>query len=102
MVGAAVVIAAVGAGVIGTMVGLARALQEERHALAAKADLEKANEKLKQSRDEAFQEKRRANERAAEAKRNEEQARNRSYISDMWLAQRAWDDAQIGRLLGTA
>jgi eukaryotic-like serine/threonine-protein kinase len=77
----------------------ALARQSENDAVAAKADLEKANEKLKQSRDEAFQEKRRADERAAEAERNEGQARNRLYVSDMRLAQQAWDDAQIGRLL---
>lgn len=47
----------------------------------------------------AVQEKDRADQNADEAKANEQKARRRLYISDMRLAQRAWDDAQIGRLL---
>lgn len=55
---------------------------------------------------EAAKEKDRADEKAVEAEASADQAKNerlradrRSYLSDMRLAQRAWEDAQIGDLM---
>ncbi len=46
----------------------------------------------------AGQQRDRADARAAEAREHARQARQRSYISDLRLAQRAWEDGRMGRL----